>query len=83
MSRVISVNSMYCVIISVKDIKGLLINYIPLLFYNFDDVVTSCVKSKFSLTPFCKRRVVTVKMCGLLQVVSERLAPRPSEPLVS
>jgi hypothetical protein len=83
MSRVISVNSMYCVIISVKDIKGLLINYIPLLFYNFDDVVTSCVKSKFSLTPFCKRRVVTVKMCGLLQVVSEQLAPRPSEPLVS
>jgi hypothetical protein len=70
-------------VISVKDIKGLLINYIPLLFYNFDDIVTSCVKSKFSLTPFCKRRVVTVKMCGLLQVVSEQLAPRPSEPLVS
>lgn len=55
MYRGISVSSMYCVII----VKSLCKNYIPLLFYNFDDVVTSRVKSKFSLTPFCKRRVVT------------------------
>jgi len=45
---------MYCVIIA----KSLCKNYIPLLFYNSDDVVTSCVKLKFSFTHFCKRRVV-------------------------
>jgi hypothetical protein len=56
MSRGISVSSMYCVIIA----KSLCKNYILLLFYNSDDVVTSRAKSKFSLTPFCKMRVVTI-----------------------
>jgi hypothetical protein len=55
MSRRISVSSMYCIIIA----KSLCKNYISLLFYNSDDVVTSRVKSKFSLTPFCKKLVVT------------------------
>jgi len=55
MSRGISVNSIYSIIIP----KSLIKKYIPLLFYNSDDVVTSCAKSKFSLTPFCKRQVVT------------------------
>jgi len=32
--------------------------YIPLLFYNSNDVVTSLAKSKFLLTSFCKKRVV-------------------------
>jgi hypothetical protein len=48
-------SSMYYVIIP----KSFCKNYILLLFYNSDDVVTSRAKSKFSLTPFCKRRVVT------------------------
>jgi hypothetical protein len=55
MSRGISVSSMYCVIIN----KSLCKNYIPLLFYNSDDIITSRAKLKFSLTPFCKRQVVT------------------------
>jgi hypothetical protein len=48
MSRRISVSSMYCVIIA----KSLCKNYIPMLSYNSDEVVTLRVKSKFSLKFF-------------------------------
>jgi hypothetical protein len=55
MSIGVSVSSMYCVINPSLYVKIVFRCY----FYNSDDVVTSLVKLKFSLTPFCKRQVVT------------------------
>jgi hypothetical protein len=52
MSKGISVNSMRYIMIR----KSLSKMYISLPNHNSDDIVMSCAKSKFSLTPFCKGR---------------------------